>query len=177
VGDVPALEDPTWAFGRVCRTHLGQYLAGILDERLGTPLFKQAPRGQTLEERVAHWLDPANDFVTVVGGCLVWQRTRGNGGDGYAMVSTKTWMGDGSVVKEARGRATAALHRLVWALEYGDIGLGNQIHHICGERACVNTKHLEEVSYLENLSEACRVKKLRQENRELRKRIRELEAA
>ena len=173
VGDV----DPTWAFGRVCRTHLGQYLAGILDERLGTPLFKQAPRGQTLEERVAHWLDPANDFVTVVGGCLVWQRTRGNGGDGYAMVSTKTWMGDGSVVKEARGRATAALHRLVWALEYGDIGLGNQIHHICGERACVNTKHLEEVSYLENLSEACRVKKLRQENKELRKRIRELEAA
>jgi len=183
VGDAPALEDPTWAFGRVCRTHLGQYLAGILDERLGTALFKQAPRGQTLEERVAHWLDPANDFVTVVGGCLVWQRNRGNSGNGYAMVSTKTWIADDSIIKEARGRPTVSLHRLVWALKHGDIAVGNQIHHICGEMACVNTEHLEEISYLENGSEACRVKKLRHENkelrhenRELRKRIRKLEA-
>ena len=71
MGDAPASEDPTWAFGRVCNSHLSQYLAGILEERLGTPLFAQAPRGQTLEERVAHWLDPVNGFVKGVGGCLV----------------------------------------------------------------------------------------------------------
>ena len=92
------------------------------------------------------------------------------------MVSTKTWIADDSIIKEARGRATGSLHRLVWAWEHGDIAIGNQIHHICGEMACVNTEHLEEISYLENGSEACRVRKLRQENKKLRKRIRELEA-
>ena len=77
VGDAPASEDPTWVFGRVCNSHLSQYRDGILEQRLGTPLFTQAPRGQTLEERVAYWLDPVNGFVKVEGGCLVWQRNRG----------------------------------------------------------------------------------------------------
>jgi len=184
VGDVPASEDPTWAFGRVCNSHLSQYRDGILEKRLGTPLFVQAPRGQTLEERVAYWLDPVNGFVKVVGGCHVWQRNRGSqrrkGGERkylYAMVSTKAWMGDDSIIKEARGRATVTLHRLVWALKHGDIAVGNQIHHVCGEMACVNIEHLEEVSYQENGSEACRVRVLRKELGELRKRMRELEAA
>jgi len=92
------------------------------------------------------------------------------------MVSTKTWMGDDSIIKEARGRATVTLHRLVWALKHGDIAVGNQIHHVCGEMACVNIEHLEEVSYQENGAEACRVRALRKELGELRERVRELEA-
>ena len=48
-----------------------------------------------------------------------------------------------------KGRRTRA-HRLAWEQEFGPIREGSVIDHICGERSCVNTEHLREVTRAEN---------------------------
>lgn len=51
---------------------------------------------------------------------------------GYGHISHRV---DGKVV-------TDRAHRAAWVATHGDIPAGLQIHHVCGERACVNVEHL-----------------------------------
>lgn len=79
--------------------------------------------------------------------CMLWARavTR----KGYADVS----------VKRANGEwGTARLHRELYMVEKGDIPDGLVLDHLCGNRRCVNTDHLEPVTNTENLNRGNRPK-------------------
>lgn len=41
-------------------------------------------------------------------------------------------------------------HRLAFAAQYGDIPEGYHIHHLCGNKICINTKHLVALSIKEH---------------------------
>lgn len=43
------------------------------------------------------------------------------------------------------------VHRWVWTHEHGPIPDGLEIDHLCFNRHCVNTKHMELVTHYENL--------------------------
>lgn len=62
--------------------------------------------------------------------CWIWQRYLNR--DGYG----KMW--DGTRVNGA--------HRIYFEREFGEIPDGHDVHHRCGERACVNPAHLEALS-------------------------------
>jgi hypothetical protein len=47
----------------------------------------------------------------------------------------------GFVRKEYKGRKWRA-HRLAWTIANGPIPDGMEVHHTCGENACVNVDHL-----------------------------------
>jgi len=51
---------------------------------------------------------------------------------------------------------TYIAHRFAWMLEHGEISLGKDLHHICGNRSCVNPAHLELLTHQENMEEAAR---------------------
>jgi len=44
------------------------------------------------------------------------------------------------------GGRKASVHRVMYALKYGDIG-NNQIHHICNNKRCINPDHLFSLSF------------------------------
>lgn len=49
------------------------------------------------------------------------------------------------------GRQTSTvLHRELYLVEVGDIPEGYALDHLCKVRHCINTKHLEAVTYAEN---------------------------
>jgi len=101
-------------------------------------------------------------FVVRDGDCLLWQSTIDS--KGYAKA------GGG-------GQPSKRVHRLVvaWAQNDGVALPRDQcVHHICGNRNCVNPDHLQIVSYQENSSEAQRAKMLREEIAELKAEIRRL---
>lgn len=70
------------------------------------------------------------------GSCLVW--TGSINQKGYGRINI-----DGRLV---------TAHRYAWYLEFGAIPDGSQINHICWEKSCVNTDHLELASSYENAS-------------------------
>jgi hypothetical protein len=78
-------------------------------------------------------------------GCIVWTKATNENGYGRMGMNTKSL-----------GKYTVPVyvHRFAWALKYGmnalPIGSGNDrqgdravLNHICHNRACVNTNHLE----------------------------------
>lgn len=65
-------------------------------------------------------------------GCMVWPRLSR---DGYARHGTHS-----------------LVHRLVATLLHGDLG-GQPVHHVCGNRACINPDHLRVVTHGENTVE------------------------
>jgi hypothetical protein len=68
-------------------------------------------------------------------GCWVWQGALHGGGYGRTCV---------------RGKPMKA-HRAYWEKANGPIPEGLHIDHLCRNRACVNPKHLEPVTNLENI--------------------------
>lgn len=99
--------------------------------------------------QVGHVLRPALDrfaekIALTDSGCIEW--IAGTAGDGYGFFYA------GRTTTGQTGRAYA--HR--WSYEYhvGPIPEGLQIDHLCGNRLCVNPKHLEPVTALENLRRA-----------------------
>lgn len=68
-------------------------------------------------------------FVTLVTGCYVPLSHRLNQ-DGYFR---KRWGNE----------KLEMFHRTLWKYHHGEIPAGYEIHHICGNRACCNVKHLE----------------------------------
>lgn len=69
--------------------------------------------------------------------CYVWRggvQTRGYGSTGDGQGGTKL------------------AHRAAWEQEHGPIPDGLTVDHLCGNKLCVNTDHMELVTRAENLS-------------------------
>ena len=101
------------------------------------------PRGLHGEALVG-WFHE-NRSITNPEGCWLFD---GATGDGYGRV-------------QVAGK-TKKLHRL--AVDAPDDAI---VHHECGHRACFNPEHLEIVTHHENISEASRVRILREQVRAL----------
>jgi hypothetical protein len=54
---------------------------------------------------------------------------------------------------DGKGRMSLA-HRVQWELVHGPIPDGLEVHHLCGQRDCINTSHLEVMSRREHLRRA-----------------------
>ena len=63
---------------------------------------------------------------------------------------------DGELDRDGYGRSGSGrshsqqAHRYVWEDEVGDIPEGMSLDHVCLNRACVNLKHLDLVTWSEN---------------------------
>tara|TARA_A100001037_G_scaffold49819_1_gene41831 strand:+ start:2898 stop:3845 length:948 start_codon:yes stop_codon:yes gene_type:complete len=160
----PSKFDPkSIEYGEICQGHGARWYKNKTFEagrKLRPTLFHL-----DWTETIAFYLDPQNGYVKPNNnGCLVWQHTKMESGYGSICIA-----------KDGEGLTRIATHRKVWEVANNEtIPEGNQIHHICGERACVNIDHLESISYKENNAEACRVKALREEVAELKAEIRRL---
>jgi hypothetical protein len=72
------------------------------------------------------------------------------------MIDCQLW--EGCIAATGYGRLTVNYrqvyaHRYVWELHYGPIPEGMQLHHVCGERACICVDHLKLVTTLEHADE------------------------
>lgn len=56
-------------------------------------------------------------------------------------------------VRKSVGNRIYYAHRLAFAAQYGDIPEGMQIHHMCRNKLCINTKHLRLVTPKEHSKE------------------------
>lgn len=70
------------------------------------------------------------------GGCHEWPFART---DGYGYVD----VGDGAILR---------VHRVAWEKLRGAIPDGLEVHHTCGNRACVNVGHMELLTKAEHTS-------------------------
>jgi hypothetical protein len=76
--------------------------------------------------------------------------------DGYGV----SWNGRGSM---------SLAHRVQWELEHGPIPDGLEIHHLCGQRNCMNTSHLEILTRREHLVREGRLKLSDEQVRDIRR--------
>lgn len=73
--------------------------------------------------------------------CVLWTGKISKMGYGYIYLNGKTHFA----------------HRLQFEKVFGAIPAGMQLHHLCGNRSCVNPRHLEIVSPLEHAGKSPRV--------------------
>ena len=73
-------------------------------------------------------------------GCWLWEGAKTRGGYGNFTVNGKS----------------VRAHRWIWELINGPVPKGFDVHHVCGNRACMNPRHLRAVAHGENMREAAR---------------------
>ena len=149
--------NPDWKWGRLCTGHYGRYCKyGCVQQGKKVRLVQA---NLPMSERVPFYLDLDNDYVaraepkpSQAVGCLEWQRALSE--SGYALAHA-------SRIREPERTSPWHVHRLVWEHHNGPISVGMRVHHICGTPHCVDIDHLECIGYIENGSEACRIKQFR----------------
>jgi len=109
-----------------------------------TDIFLNLQLGMTFEQRVEHYMNPANKYVTIQNlgyytPCIIWERSRIQ--RGYGIVSSR-------VVNEACGKAenyrsNMLVHRMMWIYHNGLIEDGEEVDHLCHKKPCCNINHLE----------------------------------
>lgn len=65
------------------------------------------------------------------------------------------------------GGTTRRAHAVAWEIKHGSIEKGLQIDHLCRNRSCVNTAHLELVTHRENILRTIPYRKPRRKSSEL----------
>jgi len=129
---------------------LWAYLASIPN---GAPLTmeEQAQRVRERQGNYARWLksgglDPERLWAEVEPtlmddherpGCRIPSNAELNG-QGYSILQM--------------GRVTMRVHRLAWEAQCGRLSFGEELHHRCGNRACVEVFHLEPVTREQHLA-------------------------
>lgn len=75
-----------------------------------------------------------NKYKILESGCWEWQKGKTKAGYGQVTLSGK--------------RQYA--HRVMYVLFYGEIEIGKIVDHICNNPSCINPKHLQAISQLDN---------------------------
>ena len=94
---------------------------------------------------------------------------------------SECWVWKRAVTKHGYGHINPRFgehqaHRLAYATWVQPIKEHSQIHHKCANKACINPDHLQEVSKTDNAAEMLERQAMLKEIRQLKKRIRDLEA-
>lgn len=93
---------------------------------------KSGRRPRPVAERLAAKAEPADS------GCLLWTGYRM--ANGYASI----WVFE--------RQEKQLVHRVAWEVENGEIPDGLHVHHLCGNRSCINTAHLTLITLSEHSS-------------------------
>lgn len=99
-------------------------------------VFEGVTRPRRLES-ILSALDSNSEELS--NGCRVWRGRKSNGGYGVLAVS------------RLAGENQAYVHCIAWELEHGPVAEGLELDHLCRNRACFNTAHLEPVTPRENV--------------------------
>lgn len=129
---IPSCGRPFRARG-YCASHLKR-LTATGDVRADEPIgvrFCHQMRGLSLEERIAQ--QTAQD-----GECIVW--TGHKNVYGYGLVN------------DPASKKQRLAHVVAYELANGPVPEGLEIDHLCNNRPCVSTTHLEAVTHRENMA-------------------------
>lgn len=108
--------------GGLCGTHVRR-------AKLGQDMYAPVTSTLPVKERFLTWVGPMLD-----GQCWEWQGSKNNKGYGCFSIENKLMLA----------------HRVAYELFVGPIPEGLTIDHLCRNRICVNTEHLEPVPMREN---------------------------
>ena len=128
----------------LCHGHHRHYKQ-YKDPRTDIPLH--ALRRMPFEERVEHYMNPANGYIKISPyGCFLWQRTHLQ--KGYGLVNAKV------IAARCGTKNNVQTHRKMYIYANGDIPEGKQVHHHCHNPSCCNPDCLYLLSNHENSEEA-----------------------
>lgn len=101
---------------------------GVVPIATRTDTAKAWVKGRPIRFMVGHGNRKAGPgWIVMPSGCWEWQRGRDEKGYGQTQ----------------RGGQCQKAHRYVWRQQRGELAPGQQLHHVCGNKACVNPDHLE----------------------------------